>query len=155
MHERVQTIENFVFELMTMFHNDNETSRTLSTSSVSISEGYTSPSELTDELDHLNYDNDESREVVIVQFAQKVLDFSSQYGSDYSISYTACNIAGRPSKFPNYGDFPETFAMVCASWSTQWLQINRKLSGNVQFLFLCYREHTDNGGSVHRLVFEK
>lgn len=28
------------------------------------------------------------------------------------ISYTACNITGRPSKFPNYGDFPETFAMV-------------------------------------------
>lgn len=51
-------------------------------------------------------------EVSIEQFAQRVLEFSSQYGADYSISYTACNITGRPSKFPNYGDFPETFAMV-------------------------------------------
>lgn len=102
-----------------MFNNDNEQLRTLSSSSVSISEGYTSPSELTDELDHLNDDNEDNKEVVIVQFAQKVLDFSSQYGSDYSISYTACNIAGRPSKFPNYGDFPETFAMVNAMHSMQ------------------------------------
>ncbi|XP_036320020.1 F-box/LRR-repeat protein 4-like, partial [Rhagoletis pomonella] len=45
------------------------------------------------------------------QFAQDVADFSSQYGSDYSISYTAPNITGRPRKFPEYGDFPETYAM--------------------------------------------
>lgn len=101
-----------------MFHNDNEQLRTLSTSSISISEGYTSPSEFTDELDHLNDDNVDNKEVVVVQFVQKVLDFSSQYGSDYSISYTACNISGRPSKFPNYGDFPETYAMVSKSMLT-------------------------------------
>uniref|UniRef100_A0A1B0CEB9 F-box domain-containing protein n=2 Tax=Lutzomyia longipalpis TaxID=7200 RepID=A0A1B0CEB9_LUTLO len=49
--------------------------------------------------------------ILINQYAQKVIDFSSQYGSDTSISYTAYNITGRPSKFPDYGDFPETFAM--------------------------------------------
>lgn len=67
---------------------------------------------ITDEYELLNVDKEEQRRVNCVQFAQRVLEFSSQYGADYSISYTACNITGRPSKFPNYGDFPETFAMV-------------------------------------------
>ncbi|XP_076278966.1 F box and leucine-rich-repeat gene 4 isoform X2 [Lasioglossum baleicum] len=35
----------------------------------------------------------------------------SQYGSNISISYTAYNIAGNPSKFPDYGDFPQAFVM--------------------------------------------
>lgn len=46
------------------------------------------------------------------QYAVDVADFSSQYGSDYSISYTATNITGKPRKYPEYGDFPETYAMV-------------------------------------------
>lgn len=45
------------------------------------------------------------------QYAVDVADFSSQYGSDYSISYTATNITGKPRKYPEYGDFPETYAM--------------------------------------------
>ncbi|XP_017063674.1 F-box/LRR-repeat protein 4 isoform X2 [Drosophila eugracilis] len=45
------------------------------------------------------------------QYVLGVLDFSSQYGIDYSISYTAANVIGRPTKFPAYGDFPETFPM--------------------------------------------
>ncbi|XP_067642352.1 F-box/LRR-repeat protein 4 [Eurosta solidaginis] len=45
------------------------------------------------------------------QYALHVVDFSSQYGSDYSISYTADNITGKPRKYPEYGDFPETYAM--------------------------------------------
>ncbi|XP_053698120.1 F-box/LRR-repeat protein 4 [Sabethes cyaneus] len=48
--------------------------------------------------------------VTIKQYAQNVVDFSSQYGSDTSISYTAYNVTGKPSKYPDYGDFPETFA---------------------------------------------
>ncbi|GBP10740.1 hypothetical protein EVAR_101461_1 [Eumeta japonica] len=44
----------------------------------------------------------------IEQYAQSVLDFSSQYGIDLSISYTAPNITGRPSMYPEYGDFPQT-----------------------------------------------
>merc|ERR1719158_2587882 len=48
---------------------------------------------------------------VVEQFVSEVLDFSSQYGSDSSISYTAHNIVGRPSKFPSYGDFSQTFVM--------------------------------------------
>lgn len=49
----------------------------------------------------------------IEQFVSEVLDFSSQYGSDTSISYTAYNLTGKPSKFPDYGDFPQAFVMVC------------------------------------------
>lgn len=53
------------------------------------------------------------------QYVLGVLDFSSQYGIDYSISYTATNVIGRPTKFPSYGDYPETFTMVsfeCGMW---------------------------------------
>lgn len=49
---------------------------------------------------------------VVFQFSSEVVDFSSQYGSDISISYTASNLTGRPSKFPNYGDFPQSYVMV-------------------------------------------
>ncbi|XP_033326339.2 F box and leucine-rich-repeat gene 4 [Megalopta genalis] len=45
------------------------------------------------------------------QYVKDVRDFSSQYGSNISISYTAYNIAGFPSKFPDYGDFPQAFVM--------------------------------------------
>lgn len=48
----------------------------------------------------------------VEQFVKDVLDFSSQYGSNSNISYTAYNIAGNPSKFPDYGDFPQAFVMV-------------------------------------------
>ena len=76
----------------------------------------------------------------VISLKNQVLDFSSQYGSDSSISYTAHNIVGRsfklqhqklnlnnsassplafpetdfmfrPSKFPSYGDFSQTFVM--------------------------------------------
>lgn len=46
------------------------------------------------------------------QFVHDVHGFSSQYGSSISISYTALNIVGAPSKFPDYGDFPQAFVMV-------------------------------------------
>lgn len=108
-----------------MFNNvNNELLRTISTSSSSSSSSVDellsasaatskTTSEITsDDIDRLCDGQNQAKEVTITQFAQRVLDFSSQYGSDYSISYTACNITGRPSKFPNYGDFPETFAMV-------------------------------------------
>ena len=52
-------------------------------------------------------DNEKSEEggqiLLIEQYAERVLDFSSQYGSDDSYSYTAFNCLGTPSKFPAYG----------------------------------------------------
>lgn len=79
----------------------------------------------SDDLEQM-YDGEanQAKDVLITQFAQRVLEFSSQYGSDSSISYTACNITGRPSKFPNYGDFPETFAMVCVDFAYIFLFFN-------------------------------
>lgn len=54
----------------------------------------------------------------IEQYVKDVCDFSSQYGSNISISYTAYNIAGYPSQFPDYGDFPQAFVMVCYIYYT-------------------------------------
>lgn len=48
---------------------------------------------------------------LVEQYANQVLDFSNQYGSDRSFSYTAANCLGCPNKFPAYGDFPQTFVM--------------------------------------------
>ena len=44
--------------------------------------------------------------------ALEVTDFSSQYGSETSISYTAKNLAGRGSIFPSYGDFTQACVFV-------------------------------------------
>lgn len=64
---------------------------------------------LSDEFDEVEEDNQKLN--IISQFASELIDFSSQYSSDRSISYSAVNICGRPSKFPNYGDFAESFTM--------------------------------------------
>jgi len=45
-------------------------------------------------------------------YAHEVVDFSSQYGSETSISYTVSNIAGRSSTYPSYGDFTQTAVLV-------------------------------------------
>ncbi|EDW00550.1 GH11799 [Drosophila grimshawi] len=65
----------------------------------------------------------------LAQYVLGVHDFSSQYGIDYSISYTAANVIGRPSKYPTYGDYPEAFCMRtfgdwwhCAPSSTREIQ---------------------------------
>lgn len=60
-----------------------------------------------------NSDIEEDPEQQIVeQFVQNVEDFSSQYGSEISVSYTAFNLRGPPSNFPDYGDYPQAFVMV-------------------------------------------
>ena len=46
-------------------------------------------------------------------YVQEVVDFSSQYGNETSISYTVSNIAGRSSTYPSYGDFTQTAVLVC------------------------------------------
>ena len=45
-------------------------------------------------------------------YVQEVVDFSSQYGSETSISYTVSNVAGRSSTYPSYGDFTQTAVLV-------------------------------------------
>ncbi|XP_015113292.1 F-box/LRR-repeat protein 4 [Diachasma alloeum] len=62
----------------------------------------------------------------VEQYVKEVGDFSSQYGSNISISYTAYNIAGNPSKFPDYGDFPHAFVM--RTYGPWWNEAPSRLS---------------------------
>ncbi|XP_068633432.1 F-box/LRR-repeat protein 4 [Battus philenor] len=62
-------------------------------------------------LNENEYENEESNTQIIEQFVQNVEDFSSQYGSEISVSYTAFNLRGPPSNFPDYGDYPQAFVM--------------------------------------------
>lgn len=54
----------------------------------------------------------EEQQTEISQWASQVTDWSSSYGSENSISYSALNICNRPSKFPAYGDFAETYHLL-------------------------------------------
>ncbi|XP_065339884.1 F-box/LRR-repeat protein 4 [Cloeon dipterum] len=63
-------------------------------------------SELQDKQDDENGDK-----YFIEQNAQDVVDFSSQYGSVDSISYTAHNLTGPSRVFPAYGDHAEAYSM--------------------------------------------
>jgi F-box and leucine-rich repeat protein 4 len=55
---------------------------------------------------------DNGEKYLIQQHAEDVIDFSSQYGSIDSISYTAQNLTGSSRVFPAYGDHAEAFSMV-------------------------------------------
>ncbi|KAI5635035.1 f-box-like domain-containing protein [Phthorimaea operculella] len=63
-------------------------------------------------------DEEEREPQIIEQFVQNVEDFSSQYGSEISVSYTAFNLRGPPSNFPDYGDYPQAFVM--RTYGTWW-----------------------------------
>ncbi|KAM5165183.1 F-box/LRR-repeat protein 4 [Mantella aurantiaca] len=56
--------------------------------------------------------------VEAVQYAKEVLDFSSHYGSENSMSYTMWNLAGAPNVYPSSGDFTQTavFRMYGKWW---------------------------------------
>lgn len=55
----------------------------------------------------------------IEQYAKEVKDFSSQYGSEGSISYTALNVVGEPTIYPKFGDY--TQAYLLRTYGTWWL----------------------------------
>ncbi|CAH1788414.1 unnamed protein product, partial [Owenia fusiformis] len=53
-------------------------------------------------------------------FSKEVTDFSSQYGTEKSITYAATNLAGPSSIYPNYGDFTQAFVLrTYGPWWTQ------------------------------------
>ncbi|KAG5856911.1 hypothetical protein ANANG_G00012940 [Anguilla anguilla] len=58
--------------------------------------------------------------VEVEQYAKEVLDFSSHYGSENSMSYTMWNLAGMPNVFPSSGDFTQT--AVFRMYGTWWEQ---------------------------------
>ncbi|CAH1638101.1 unnamed protein product [Spodoptera littoralis] len=66
-----------------------------------------------------NESEEEDKDYLILeQFVHNVEDFSSQYGSEISVSYTAFNLRGPPSNFPDYGDYPQAFVM--RTYGTWW-----------------------------------
>ncbi|XP_056458418.1 F-box/LRR-repeat protein 4 [Gadus chalcogrammus] len=56
----------------------------------------------------------------VEQYAKEVLDFSSHYGSENSMSYTMWNLAGVPNVYPSSGDFTQT--AVFRAYGTWWEQ---------------------------------
>lgn len=58
--------------------------------------------------------------VEVEQYAKEVLDFSSHYGSENSMSYTMWNLAGVPNVFPSSGDFTQT--AVFRTYGSWWQQ---------------------------------
>ncbi|XP_061805422.2 F-box/LRR-repeat protein 4 [Nerophis lumbriciformis] len=58
--------------------------------------------------------------VEVEQYVKEVLDFSSHYGSENSMSYTMWNLAGVPNVYPSSGDFTQT--AVFRAYGTWWEQ---------------------------------
>ncbi|XP_018612816.2 F-box/LRR-repeat protein 4 isoform X1 [Scleropages formosus] len=58
--------------------------------------------------------------VEVEQYVKEVLDFSSHYGSENSMSYTMWNLAGLPNVYPSSGDFTQT--AVFRVYGTWWEQ---------------------------------
>lgn len=65
-----------------------------------------------DKITETNKPGTTSKAVLISRFSKEVTDFSSQYGSETSISYTVSNLAGRSNIFPAYGDFTQAAVFV-------------------------------------------
>lgn len=57
-----------------------------------------------------NVDDDDS--VLVRICALEVTDFSSQYGGESRLSYSASNLAGKANIYPNYGDFTQACVFV-------------------------------------------
>ncbi|KAK7083009.1 F-box and leucine-rich repeat protein 4 [Halocaridina rubra] len=106
---------------------------------------------------------------VLDQFVKEVENFSSQYGSDGSISYVANNIIGKPNLYPEYGDFSSAYCMQ--SYGNWWTKCDTSfypiedpqplLPPSVDFIDLRYESpvypirvdfyETYNAGSVVRV----
>ncbi len=56
--------------------------------------------------------SDKTHPEIKKQFSEVVINFSSQYGSSNTQSYTAANLAGEPRIYDKYGDFQEALVLV-------------------------------------------
>ncbi len=72
------------------------------------------------------------------QYANKVTYYTSQYGNESGVSYTANNLVGPPSRFPAYGDFSETYVPVYFDF-TYFLSL-------ILLSYLSIREPMDRSG---------
>lgn len=48
----------------------------------------------------------------IEQFVEAVVSYSSRYNNSMSVSYAPDNVIGKTVKYPNYGDYPDTYMLV-------------------------------------------
>ncbi|XP_057368777.1 F-box/LRR-repeat protein 4-like [Daphnia carinata] len=71
--------------------------------------------------------NNQQGLVFIEQHASRVTCYSSQYGHVTGVSYTANNLVGPPSRFPAYGDFPETY--VPRTYGCWWKESSNIVKG--------------------------
>lgn len=46
------------------------------------------------------------------QWAERVVNYTSKYNTELSVSYSPENVVGKYEKYPSYGDFPETYFLV-------------------------------------------
>ena len=74
----------------------------------------------------------------ISQFAMDVVNFSSQYGTQGSRTYTACNLAGGLNVYDDYGDRTEAFVLVSFFRQCLW----------VYFVHLPFSVPMDCGGTL-------
>jgi F-box/leucine-rich repeat protein 4 len=69
-------------------------------------------------------------------FVLDIVDFSSQYGKEFSKSYTIANLRSAPNHFPRYGDFLES--CVLRTYGPWWLDspsnINVPISAKPLFI---------------------
>lgn len=49
------------------------------------------------------------------QYAKTVINCTSRYNISFSISYAPVNLVGKYTKYPSYGDFPETYCLVSSN----------------------------------------
>ena len=71
----------------------------------------------------------------VSQFAVEVVNFSSQYGTQGSNTYTACNLAGGLRIYDGYGDRTEAFVLVCLAM----LSLTRPFLST--FILKCIQTH--------------
>lgn len=45
-------------------------------------------------------------------YVASVLNYTSKYNNQSSIGYAPENLIGKPKRYPNYGDFPDTYMLV-------------------------------------------
>ncbi|KAK5640888.1 hypothetical protein RI129_009435 [Pyrocoelia pectoralis] len=58
--------------------------------------------------------------IFLEQFVESVISYSSRYNSILSILYAPENLIGNPSKYPNYGDYPNSYTL--RSYGKWWNQ---------------------------------
>ena len=74
------------------------------------------------------------------QFGADIREYSSQYGSVEGVSYTAKNLVGTVTRYPAYGDYPETYVPVMIK------NICYTFSSYSKYAFFIYSEHMVSGG---------